>query len=117
MTTDTSLQPAHHPTAATTTAEHRAAVLLIEHTVLAQLLQLPPGSYIDHVEAPCDRPGTLRMRVRGAGWPVMLGHLLKQATGRLTHRFTPEGDELLYEIDWGFREHSKQQNEGPCDGN
>lgn len=60
------------------------AILLITPEVLAQLLQLPEGSYIDSAHAPHDRPGMLELRIRGAGWPVLPGGRLTQVTGIVT---------------------------------
>ena len=65
-------------------ATERAAILLIDPEVLAQLLQLPEGSYIDSAHVPHDRPGVLELRIRGAGWPVLPGTRLTAVRGTVT---------------------------------
>jgi len=77
------------------------AIFQVTPEVLAEMLQLPPGAYIDSVHAPHDKPGTLDLRIRGAGWPTRPGMVIMRTTGTITRHTAADGSELRHEIDWG----------------
>jgi hypothetical protein len=77
-----------------------AALLVVDHETLAALLQLPKGSHIDAVHAPHDEPGTLHVRLRGAGWPTKMGWKLPQARGTVTRCYADNGEVMKTVIDW-----------------
>ena len=77
-----------------------AALVVVSPEILADLLQLPPGCYIDGAVAPYDKPGVLHLRVRGAGWPMKAGVLLPQVTATVTRRAGLGGPNPV--IDWSF---------------
>ena len=80
----------------------RAAMLVLSHEMLTELLQLPPGCHIDGVAAPHDQPGVLHLRVRGAGWPTKAGWLLPKVRGTVTRYYADNGSVLRQVIDWGL---------------
>ncbi len=77
-----------------------AALLVVSPEILAEVLQLPPGCYIDGAVAPYDKPGVLHLRVRGAGWPTKAGMLLPQVTGIIIRRVAHGGPNPV--IEWSF---------------
>lgn len=86
-----------------------AAILIVSHETLAALMQLPEGAYIDGVTAPLDRPGTLHLRVAGAGWPVKPGGFIPNVRGAIvTTKVTMVGDERIEQnvIDWELPHHA-----------
>lgn len=86
-----------------------AAIIEITPVVLAAALQLPPGSYVDCVDSPHDRPGVLLMRLRGAGWPVKPGERIPQASA-MVNRYYGEDGALIREVfNWGLSERQKPQ--------
>ncbi len=68
---------------------------------LAGLLQLPAGAYIDHVETG-EELGVLRLRVRGAGWPVRPGSLIPAATSIIHETYDADGNVTLRRVVWSF---------------
>lgn len=80
----------------------RVAILRVAPEILGELLKLPPGAYIDAVHAPHDQPGSLELRVRGAGWVTPLGNLIPKITGILRRYNAEDGTVLV--IDWGLPE-------------
>jgi hypothetical protein len=82
---------------------HRlAAILLCTPEALQELLQLPDGAYIDSVYSPLDKPGTLELRIRGAGWPCELGQLIPRTTATVTRTLDAGGLETARTVDWGL---------------
>ncbi len=79
-----------------------AALLVLSHEMLAELLQLPAGCHIDHAVAPHDKPGVLHLRVRGAGWPTKAGWTLPEVRSTVTRYYADNGAALRQVIDWGF---------------
>ena len=77
----------------------RGAILRVTPEVLAELLQLPEGSYIDAVQAIHDRHGTLELRIRGAGWLVAPGEIMQRTEATITMLHTIGPSPV---IDWGF---------------
>lgn len=77
----------------------RAALLLVTPELLSYVLQLPAGSYIDSAQVRNDRPGTLELRIRGAGWQVVPGNLLTATTATITMLHTTRPPVV---IDWGL---------------
>lgn len=77
-----------------------AALLVVDHLRLAELLQLPAGSHIDAVWSPVDQPGVVLLRLRGAGWPVKTGALLPRSTGILTRHISADGAVERVFINW-----------------
>ncbi len=75
----------------------RAAILVVAPEILAELLQLPEGSYIDSALAPHDQPGVLELRICGAGWHVLPGNPITKTFGRVTMAHTMEKVPV---IDW-----------------
>lgn len=90
--------------------QQRAAILLATPEALQILLQLPPGAYIDSVYSPHDRPGTLEMRIRGAGWPCALGQTIPRTTATVTLQRDEDGRELARVIDWGLPSNHERHN-------
>lgn len=76
-----------------------AALVVVTPEILAELLQLPPGCYIDAATAPYNQPGVLHLRVRGAGYPTRAGGLLGHVNGKVTKRGN-EGPNPV--IEWSF---------------
>lgn len=75
----------------------RAAIVELTPEFLAQILQLPPGAYIDVLRMKDDQMGVLVMRLRGSGWPVVPGCLIPHAAPTLT----AEGPQPWhYKVDW-----------------
>lgn len=94
-----------------TKKEVLAAILLATPEALQELLQLPEGAYIDSVYSPHDRPGTLELRIRGAGWPCNLGQSIPRTTATVTLQRDAEGRELARVVDWGLPgSHEARQN-------
>ena len=87
--------------------DSRCAVVDVDHVVLASLLQLPPGCHIDLVESRADRPGTVRLRLRGAGWPVSPGSFIPVVRPVLTQHVDSRGRRRRITIDWGLPEAEK----------
>lgn len=85
----------------TNESKERGAVVMVSPEAFTQILQLPVGSYIDGIVSD-DAVGALRLRIRGAGWPVELGKPLQQATPVVRRSFDDQGRELRPQIDWGF---------------
>ena len=77
-----------------------AALLVATPETLGALLQLPPGAYIDGITAPIENPGTLLLRVRGAGWPMVPGRVIPMAMGHVTRQRHIDGHELVPLVDW-----------------
>lgn len=80
----------------------RTAILQVAPEILAELLKLPPGSYIDAVRAPHDQLGTLEIRIRGAGWVTRLGCAIPRTTGTMTAEYDDDGNIVRTTIDWGL---------------
>lgn len=84
------------------TGSATACIVIAPPDVLAHLLHLPPGTEIDAVDCPADQPGVLRLRLRGTGWPVRPGQVLREV--RPTLRRLPDhfhGPDHVV-IDWGL---------------
>lgn len=93
-----------------TDTQRLAAILLATPEALQELLQLPEGAYIDSVYSPHDRPGTLELRIRGAGWPCELGQSIPRTTATVTLRRDDEGRELARVVDWGLPDRHERHN-------
>ena len=87
-----------------------AAILLATPEALQELLQLPEGAYIDSVYSPHDRPGTLELRIRGAGWPCELGQSIPRTTATVTLQRDDHGRELARVVDWGLPSDHERHN-------
>ncbi len=98
------LQPGSHG------PQRLAAILLATPEALQELLQLPQGAYIDSVYSPHDRPGTLELRIRGAGWPCNLGQSIPRTTAIVTLQRDAEGRELARVVDWGLPSSDERHN-------
>lgn len=66
---------------------------------LARLLQLPEGAEIDAVDADVTVRGELRFRIRGAGWPTPIGHVICESRP-LVHTRPAEA---AMAIEWDFQ--------------
>lgn len=93
-----------------TDTQRLAAILLATPEVLQELLQLPLGAHIDSVYSPHDRPGTLELRIRGAGWAYNLGQVIPHTTATVTLQRDAEGRELARVVDWGLPSSNEQHN-------
>jgi hypothetical protein len=93
-----------------TDTQRLAAILLATPEALQELLQLPQGAYIDSVYSPHDRPGTLELRIRGAGWPCNLGQSIPRTTATVTLQRDAEGRELARVVDWGLPSSHERHN-------
>jgi hypothetical protein len=89
-----------------------AAMLVITPEALQELLRLPTGAYIDSVYSPHDRPGTLELRIRGAGWACTLGQRIRRTTVTVTVQRDAEGREMARAVDWGLPS-SEERHNGP----
>lgn len=87
-----------------------AAILLATPEALQELLQLPLGAYIDSVYSPHDRPGTLELRIRGAGWACDLGQTIPRTTATVTLQRDADGRELARVVDWGLPSNHERHN-------
>lgn len=76
-----------------------AALVVVSPEILAELLQLPTGCYIDAATAPYNQPGVLHLRVRGAGYPTKAGGLLPHVTGNIIRRRNGGPNPV---IEWSF---------------
>lgn len=82
----------------------RMAIIGIDLSALEQLLCLPAGCKIEHVEHDIARPDSLCLRVRGAGYEVAHGHLIPQAAHGNVRTFIVDVDgkpEKAYWVSWG----------------
>lgn len=77
----------------------RAVCFDITPLHLAALLRLPAHACIDSVWQEGDRPGVLRMRVRGIGWPVENGAVIPKVTPTVHVERDSQGRESMW-IDW-----------------
>jgi hypothetical protein len=80
----------------------RAALLVVNEAILADLLQLPAGCHIDSVTAPHDQPGVLQLRVRGAGWLMKAGMVVPKAHGVVIRHYAADGALVRQAVDWGL---------------
>ena len=67
--------------------------------LLGKLLQLPEGTFIEGIALP-DRLGTIRLRIRGAGWPVQLGGLIPMAEPAIVKTREARPEDMIHAIDW-----------------
>lgn len=93
-----------------TDPQRLAAILLATPEALQELLQLPEGAYIDSVYSPHDRPGTLELRIRGAGWPCELRQSIPRTTATVTLQRDNDGRELARVVDWGLPSSHERHN-------
>lgn len=77
----------------------RTAILWIAPEVLCELLQLPPGAYIESVNVPHNQPGRFELKIRGAGWRTPLGCVIPYTTGIIRMQTT---EKPVPVIDWGL---------------
>lgn len=77
----------------------RAFITRATPEVLAAVLQLPPGAYIDHIAADPLMPGVIQLRVRGAGPEVKVGERLQERIGKIFSRDAVPGDKID-QIEW-----------------
>jgi hypothetical protein len=83
----------------TTIDPNRIAILKVDPEILAKLLQLPDGAFIEGI-CTDDHLGRVQMRIRGAGWPVSRGGLIPTAEpGVVTTREAKPAD-MIHSIDW-----------------
>lgn len=82
--------------------EELAVVATFSPGALAELLGLPAGAYIDAVSMSIDCPGTLTMRVRGVGSPVVPGRHIFPVRPSVTTYYDDEGKPLRREVAWDF---------------
>ena len=80
-----------------------AAIVELMPEVLAQLLQLPPGAYIDAVDAPIEREGLVRMRIRGAGWRVRDGERIPMASCTVTTALHADTQTRSHAMHWSWQ--------------
>ena len=81
--------------------EHiRRCVIEVSPEILADLLQLPAGVFVDAVWQPLDRPGPISLRVTGMGDLTAQGDTLRHVFGVVTRRFNSDGAELKHSINW-----------------
>lgn len=105
------LQPPPPPPAF---APDLACIVQLRPADLAALLQLPAGAVIDYVQQRIDEPGTLQMRIRGAGVPVAPGAVIAPVRPIITRHVTlgEDGSELVtYNIDWRWPNRARDEEE------
>jgi hypothetical protein len=72
----------------------KGAILVFNGELLAKLLQLPEGAQVEQVSVPIDKPGTLEVRISGAGW--------SHEPGAVLPRFSGVAEPVAWRIDWGM---------------
>ena len=81
------------------TTENRGFIFRATPEALAELLQLPPGAYIDAVDSQID-DGIVRFRIRGAGPQIEPGRMLHTMSPTVHRTFGADGSELRMRITW-----------------
>jgi hypothetical protein len=79
--------------------ESRMAILRVQPEVLADLLQLPKGAFIEGICTE-DHLGVIQLRIRGAGWPVSLGGLIPTADPGVVHTREAKPEDMIHAVDW-----------------
>ena len=68
----------------------KMAILRVTPEALRELLYLPDGAILDDVDVPFNAPGTLLLKVSGAGWDTPEGGAIVTANSATTDR-NPDG--------------------------
>lgn len=84
--------------------QDRAAIVRFTPEALTALLQLPEGACIDAVQSRADEIGTIEVRIRGAGWPVVAGHIIRHVTPIITKRMSDDQTLSKCSLEWKFPE-------------
>lgn len=84
--------------------QERAAIVRVAPEVLSELFQLPEGAYIDAVLSRVDEIGAIEFRIRGAGWPVALGQIIRQTHPTLRKTVDAAGATTRVDVEWKFPE-------------
>lgn len=82
----------------------RTAILSLDLVVLEQLLCLPAGCEIEAIEHNIARPGSLLLRVHGAGFEVAPGQLIPMASNGTVHEVDVDIDSKprrAFCVTWG----------------
>jgi hypothetical protein len=79
--------------------QNRIAILKASPEVLAKLLQLPAGAFIEGI-CTDDHLGQVQLRIRGAGWSVAQGGLIPTAEIAEIKTREAKPEDMVHSIDW-----------------
>ena len=76
----------------------KMAILVAPLDVIRQLLFLPPGSQLIDLRVPFDNPGTLELKIEGAGWYTAEGCVIT----RVPNATVTMDENGAVKVDWNL---------------